>query len=53
MREGRYSSIHSKPWHRKEDFNITQTNTKDLNFVKEVIGNEDVTSESMFIPQLS
>jgi len=29
------------------------TNTKDLNFVKEVIGNENVTSESLFIPQLS
>jgi len=33
-------------------YNITQTN-KDLNFVKEVVGNENVTSESMFIPQLS
>jgi hypothetical protein len=38
-----------------EDFDITQTETKnkDLNFVKEVIGNENVTSESMFISQLS
>jgi hypothetical protein len=36
-----------------EDFNITETNNKDLNFVKEVIGNENVTSESTFIPQLS
>ena len=38
-----------------EDFNIpqTQTNNKYLNFVKEVTRNENVTSESLFIPQLS
>jgi hypothetical protein len=55
MEKWRYSSICSKPWHWMEDFNITQkeTNNKDFNFVKEVIENENVTSESMFIPQLS
>jgi hypothetical protein len=53
MRDGKYGSIHSKPWHWKEDFNITQTNNKELNFVTEVTGNENVTSESTFIPQLS
>jgi len=38
-----------------EDFNITQreTNNKDLNTVKEVIGNQNVPFERKIIPQLS
>jgi hypothetical protein len=55
MEKWRYSSIRSKPWHWMQDFKTTQTetNNKDLNFVKEAIGYENVTSESVFIPQLS